>query len=76
VGTEFCEVVCDEHGIGSSGEKRGGIDAHLGRINVLYREALGGTYLPLAVLFDIKLGVIGAETLSRRSANSSAREAS
>jgi hypothetical protein len=27
-------VVCDEHGIGGSGEYSGDSDAHLGRINV------------------------------------------
>jgi tubulin beta len=30
------KVVCDEHGIGGSGEYCGDNDAHLGRINVLY----------------------------------------
>jgi hypothetical protein len=34
--------VCDEHRIGGSGEYFGDSDAHLGRINVFYREALGG----------------------------------
>jgi hypothetical protein len=37
-------VVCDEHGIGDSGEYCGDNDAHLGRTNVLYHEALGGKY--------------------------------
>jgi hypothetical protein len=35
-------VVCDEHGIGGSGEYGSDNDAHLDRINVLYRGALGG----------------------------------
>ena len=34
MGTKFWEVVCDEHGIGGSGEYSGDSDAHLGRINV------------------------------------------
>jgi tubulin beta len=35
MGTEFQEVLCDEHGIGGDGEYRGGDnDAQLGRINV------------------------------------------
>ena len=34
MGTKFWEVVCDEHGIGGSGEYCGGNDAHLDRINV------------------------------------------
>jgi tubulin beta len=60
-------VVCDEHGIGGS-------NTHLGRINVFYHESLGGKYVPRAVLFDLEPGVIGAVTLSRRSASSLTRE--
>jgi hypothetical protein len=48
-------------------------DAHLDRINVLYHVASGGKYVPRAVLFDLEPGVIGAVTLSRRSANSLVR---
>jgi hypothetical protein len=33
--TKFREAVCDEHGIGGSGEYSGGSDSLLGRINVL-----------------------------------------
>jgi tubulin beta len=36
MGTKFWEVVCDEHGIGGSGEYCGDNDAHLDRINVFY----------------------------------------
>ena len=32
-------MVCDEHGIGGSGEYCGDNDAYLGRINVLYHVA-------------------------------------
>jgi tubulin beta len=32
--TRFWEVVCDEHGIGGSGEYYGNNDVHLGRINL------------------------------------------
>jgi hypothetical protein len=35
-------MVCDEHGIGDSGEYCGNNDAYLGRINVFYHGALGG----------------------------------
>jgi len=76
MGTKLGEVVCDEHGIGGSGWYCGDIDAHLGRVNVLYHEALGGKYVPCAVLFDLEPGVIGAVALSRRSASSSARATS
>jgi hypothetical protein len=34
MGTTFWEVVCDEHGIGGSGEYCGGNDAQLGRIKL------------------------------------------
>jgi hypothetical protein len=37
-------VICDEHGIGGSGEYCGDNDAHHNSINVLYYEALGGKY--------------------------------
>jgi tubulin beta len=67
-------VVCDEHGIGGSGEYCGDNDAHLDRINVFYHEASGGKYVPRAVLFDLEPGVTGALSLSRLSANSSARK--
>jgi hypothetical protein len=69
-------VLCDEHSIGVSGEYCGANDAHLGRINVLYHEAPGGKFAPRAALFDLEPDVIGPVTLSRRSANSSARETS
>ena len=49
-------------------------DAHLDRISVFYHEASGCKYVPRAVLLDLEPGVIGAVNLSRRSANSSARE--
>jgi hypothetical protein len=42
MGTKFWEVVCDEHGIAGSGEYRGDNDAHFGRIDVIYHEALSG----------------------------------
>ena len=66
-------MVCDEHGIGGSGEYCGGNDAYLGRINVFYHEAFGDKYVPCAMLFDLEPGVIGAVTLSRRSASSYVR---
>jgi hypothetical protein len=53
-------VVCDEHGIGGSGECRGDNDAHLDRINALYHEASDGKHVLCAVLFDLELGVIGS----------------
>jgi hypothetical protein len=69
-------VVCDEHGIGGSGEYCGDNDAHLDCSSVFYHEDLGGKYVPCAVLFGLEPGVIGAVTLSRRSASSLARKIS
>jgi hypothetical protein len=57
MGTRFCEMVCDEHGIGC------------GRDNCVDNC---GKYVPRVVLFDLEPGVIGAVTLSRRSVSSSA----
>jgi tubulin beta len=71
--TKFWEVVCDEHGIGGSGGTCGDNDAHLGRIHVFYHESLGSKHVSRTVLFDLEPGEIGAVTLSRRSASSSAR---
>ena len=44
MGTKFLKALCDEHGIGGDGEYCGDNDAQLGRISVLYHEALGGKY--------------------------------
>jgi hypothetical protein len=42
----------------SDGENCGQKDAQLGRINVLYYDAQGGTYVPRPVFFDLEPGVI------------------
>jgi hypothetical protein len=39
----------------------------------IYHKAVDGKYVLCAVLFELEPGVIGAVTLSRRSASSSAR---
>ena len=66
----------DEHGNGGEREYCGDNDAQLDRTNLLYYKAPGGKYAPRAVLFDLEPGVIDAGTLSRRSANFSARRTS
>jgi tubulin beta len=66
----------DKHGIGASGKYFCDNDAHLDRINVFYHEASGGKYVPRAVLFHLEPGVIGAVTLSCRSASLSAQATS
>jgi len=53
-------VLCDEHGIGGSGEYFGDNDEHLDIINVFYHEASGGKYLPRALLFNLEPGTIDA----------------
>ena len=52
MGTEFQEMLCDEHGIGGDGEYCGDNNAQLGRINVFYYEASGGMYVPRTVFFE------------------------
>jgi tubulin beta len=64
MGTEFQEVLCDEHGIGGDGKYCGDNDAQLGRINVFYYEASGGIYVKCAVFFDLEPGVIDAARAS------------
>jgi tubulin beta len=60
MGTKLKVVLCDEHGIGGSGEYFGDNDAHLDIINVFYHEASGGKYLPRALLFNLEPGTIDA----------------
>jgi tubulin beta len=76
MGTEFWGVVCDEHSIGGSGEYCGNNDGHFGRISLFYHEAVGGKYVPRAVLFNLESSVTGTVSLSRHSAISSARATS
>lgn len=42
IGAKFWEVVCDEHGIDSTGTYQGDSDLQLERINVYFNEATGG----------------------------------
>jgi hypothetical protein len=44
MGTKFLEVICDDNGIGNSGECCGDNASHLGRINVFYYEAFSCKY--------------------------------
>ena len=46
MGTKFWEVVCDEHGIGGSGEYCGDNEAHLDRVNVFYHEEAAALLRP------------------------------
>jgi tubulin beta len=76
MGTKIWKVVFGENDIGGDGEYCGDHNAQLDRIGVIYLGASGGKYVPGAVLFDLKRGVIGAAIPSRRSASSSARKIS
>jgi tubulin beta len=76
MGIRSWEVVCVELSIGSGEKYYSNNDAQLGRINVIYHEASGGNYVSRAVFMDLEPGVIGAVTLTRRLASSSARETS
>jgi tubulin beta len=58
MGTQFWEVLCDEHGIGGDCEYCGDNDAQLDRISVLCHEVPGGKYVTRVVFFEP--GVIDA----------------
>jgi tubulin beta len=46
MGITFLEVVCDEHGIGGSGQYYGGNDAQLGRINLFTTRTRAASTCP------------------------------
>jgi tubulin beta len=48
MGTKFWEVLCDEHGVGGSGEYCGGNHAYLGRINLFYHVTTVETFVGAA----------------------------
>jgi tubulin beta len=60
IGAKFWEVVCDEHGVDSTGTYCGESDLQLERINVYFNEATGGRYVPRAVLLDLEPGTMDA----------------
>jgi hypothetical protein len=64
------KVLCGENGICGNGKYCGDNDKQLDRINVFTTGPRAAITRP----FDLESGVIGAVTLSRRSASSSARE--
>ena len=70
MGTEFLEVLCDEHGIGGDGEYFGDNDGQLDRINVLCHEVSGSKYVQRAKKFDLEPGVIDAVRASRSASSS------
>ncbi|VFQ69428.1 unnamed protein product [Cuscuta campestris] len=63
IGSKFWEVICDEHGIDTTGRYKGGDadspgDLQLERIDVYFNEAPGGRYVPRAVLMDLEPGTM------------------
>jgi len=58
IGTKFWQVVSDEHGINATGSYTGKLNLQLERINVYFNEAIGGKYVPRAILVDLEPGTI------------------
>jgi tubulin beta len=58
IGAKFWEVISDEHGIDPIGSYHGDSDLQLERINVYYNEAVGGKYVPRAILVDLEPGTM------------------
>ncbi|RRT46800.1 hypothetical protein BHE74_00031897 [Ensete ventricosum] len=58
IGAKFWEVICEDHGIDSTGNYTGDSGLQLERINVYYNEANGCRYVPRAVLMDLEPGTM------------------
>ena len=58
IGAKFWEVISDEHGVDPTGSYHGDSDLQLERIEVYYNEAVGGRYVPRAVLMDLEPGTM------------------
>ncbi|KAF4379284.1 hypothetical protein F8388_013502 [Cannabis sativa] len=59
IGAKFWEVICNEHGIDTTGKYGGdSSELQLDRINIYYNEASGGRYVPRAVLMDLEPGTM------------------
>jgi len=58
IGQKFWEVISEEHGITGDGSYGGDLPQQLERINVYYNEAMGGKYVPRAVLVDLEPGTM------------------
>ncbi|KAK9886018.1 hypothetical protein WA026_014804 [Henosepilachna vigintioctopunctata] len=56
IGCKFWEVISDEHGIDPTGRFHGDSDLQLERINVFFNEAIGGRFVPRAILVDLDTG--------------------
>ncbi|KAL7614711.1 hypothetical protein Lser_V15G05145 [Lactuca serriola] len=59
IGSKFWEVICNEHGIDSTGRYTGSTpELQLERINVYYNEASGGRYVPRSIHMDLEPGTM------------------
>ncbi|KAG9298340.1 hypothetical protein G9A89_002828 [Geosiphon pyriformis] len=54
IGQKFWETISAEHGLDPNGSYVGDSDLQLERINVYYTEAMGGKYVPRAILIDLE----------------------
>ncbi|CAG8510861.1 8597_t:CDS:2, partial [Racocetra persica] len=54
IGQKFWEAISAEHGLDATGAYHGDSDLQLERINVYYNEAMGGKYVPRAILIDLE----------------------
>ncbi|CAG8479782.1 4949_t:CDS:2 [Diversispora eburnea] len=54
IGQKFWEAISAEHGLDPSGAYHGDSDLQLERIDVYYNEAMGGKYVPRAILIDLE----------------------
>jgi tubulin beta len=57
-GSEFWEVISDEHDVDPSGTYHSLSELQLERINVYYNEASDGKNVPRTVLFDLEPGTM------------------
>ena len=58
IGSKFWEAVTEEHGIDPTGSCHVDCDLQLERINVYFNEAVGGRYVPRAILIDLEPGLL------------------
>merc|ERR1712107_757288 len=58
IGSKFCEITSDEHGLQPDGTYAGDSDLQLERIDVYYTETTNDKYVPRAVLVDLEPGTM------------------
>ncbi|KAI9095189.1 beta tubulin [Phlyctochytrium arcticum] len=58
IGSQFWEVISQEHGIDPNGQYVGTNDNQIERISVYYNEVHGGRYVPRSVLVDLEPGTM------------------